>query len=78
MAMATFARQTGAFVIAEGIEDEDALDFVRAMDERELSLETIIQGGQGFGLGGPSHELSPEAPAMFHGSRGRGHLMLGT
>jgi diguanylate cyclase (GGDEF)-like protein len=78
MAMATFARQTGAFVIAEGIEDEDTLDFVRAMDDRELSSETIIQGGQGFGLGRPSHELSPESPAMLHGSHGRRHLMLGT
>jgi predicted signal transduction protein with EAL and GGDEF domain len=26
MAMATFARQTGAFVIAEGIEDEETLE----------------------------------------------------
>jgi hypothetical protein len=44
-------RQTGAFVIAEGIEDGDTLQFLRGIDERELSSHTIIQGGQGFGLG---------------------------
>ena len=48
MAMATFARQTGAFVIAEGIEDEDMLKFLRGIDDRDLSSHTIIQGGQGL------------------------------
>jgi diguanylate cyclase (GGDEF)-like protein len=33
MAMATFARQTGAYVIAEGIEDESVLDYLRTIDE---------------------------------------------
>jgi EAL domain-containing protein (putative c-di-GMP-specific phosphodiesterase class I) len=33
MAMATFARQTGAYVIAEGIEDEDTLAFLRSIDD---------------------------------------------
>ena len=67
MAIATFARQTGAFVIAEGIEDEDTLHFLRGVNEdRELAATTIIQGGQGFGLGRPSHELSPESPAILH------------
>src|SRR6202035_1489336 len=61
MAIAPFARQTGAFVIAEGIEDEDTLEFLRSIDERELSAETIIQGGQGFRLGRPSTTLSTEA-----------------
>jgi len=67
MAMATFARQTGAFVIAEGIEDEDILQFLRAInEEHELSSDTIIQGGQGYGLGRPSHELTPPSPAILH------------
>jgi diguanylate cyclase (GGDEF)-like protein len=61
MAIATFARQTGAFVIAEGIEDDDTLEFLRSIDERELSAEMIIQGGQGFRLGRPSATLSTEA-----------------
>jgi diguanylate cyclase (GGDEF)-like protein len=67
MAMATFARQTGAFVIAEGIEDGDTLQFLRGVNEdHELAASTIIQGGQGFGLGRPSHELSAESPAILH------------
>jgi diguanylate cyclase (GGDEF)-like protein len=74
MAMATFARQTGAFVIAEGIEDEDILRFLRAINEEHvLASDTIIQGGQGFGLGRPSHELSPESPAILHDSRSGAH-----
>jgi diguanylate cyclase (GGDEF)-like protein len=60
LAMATFARQTGAFVIAEGIEDQETLQFLRSIDQRDVSSETIIQGGQGFGLGRPSSQLSPE------------------
>jgi diguanylate cyclase (GGDEF)-like protein len=63
LAMATFARQTGAFVIAEGIEDQETLQFLRSIDQRDVSSETIIQGGQGFGLGRPSSELSWEVLA---------------
>jgi EAL domain-containing protein (putative c-di-GMP-specific phosphodiesterase class I) len=33
MAMATFARQTGAYVIAEGIEDDTVLDYIRTIDD---------------------------------------------
>jgi diguanylate cyclase (GGDEF)-like protein len=69
MAMATFARQTGAFVIAEGIEDGETLAFLRSLDERHLAAERIVRGGQGFGLGRPSRELEPQAPAMLHDSR---------
>ena len=67
MAMATFARQTGAFVIAEGIEDEDTLEFLRGIDDRDLVSGTIIQGGQGFGLGRPSADIAQGFPAMLHG-----------
>jgi EAL domain-containing protein (putative c-di-GMP-specific phosphodiesterase class I) len=59
MAMATFARQTGAFVIAEGIEDEDTLQFLRGIDDHDLHVDTIIQGGQGFQLGRPSTDMPP-------------------
>jgi EAL domain-containing protein (putative c-di-GMP-specific phosphodiesterase class I) len=65
MAMATFARQTGAFVIAEGIEDKDTLQFLRYINERDVSSNEIIQGVQGFGLGRPAPDLSPEAPAIL-------------
>jgi EAL domain-containing protein (putative c-di-GMP-specific phosphodiesterase class I) len=55
MAMATFARQTGAYVIAEGIEDETVLDYIRTIDETiPRDIATMIQGGQGYGLGRPS------------------------
>ncbi len=69
MAMATFAQQTGAFVIAEGVEDGETLAFLRSLDERELNMERIVQGGQGFGLGYPASELAPQAPAMLHDRR---------
>jgi len=78
MAMATFARQTGAFVIAEGIEDEDSLQFLRGIDERDLASHAIIRGGQGFGLGRPSDELSPEWPAVLQGGHRRADSGLGT
>jgi EAL domain-containing protein (putative c-di-GMP-specific phosphodiesterase class I) len=64
MAMATFARQTGAFVIAEGIEDEDTLQFLLGIDERDLSAETVIQGGQGFRLGRPAPGVSSQTPGL--------------
>jgi diguanylate cyclase (GGDEF)-like protein len=54
MAMATFARQTGAYVIAEGIEDEETLAFLRSLDDLDVRPERIIQGGQGYRLGKPS------------------------
>jgi hypothetical protein len=42
MAMATFARETGASVIAEGIEDEDILEFLRGVNqEHQLASDTI-------------------------------------
>jgi EAL domain-containing protein (putative c-di-GMP-specific phosphodiesterase class I) len=63
LAMATFAHQTGAFVIAEGIEDQETLQFLRSIDRRDVSSETVIQGGQGFGLGRPSSELSTDVLA---------------
>ena len=66
MAMATFARQTGALVIAEGIEDEDTLEFLRALDEQRLDSEPVIQGAQGFGLGRPSPSLPTQVPDILH------------
>jgi diguanylate cyclase (GGDEF)-like protein len=70
LAMATFARQTGAFVIAEGIEDKETLQFIRSIDERELSADTIIQGGQGTRLGRPSADVSAQALAVRPASGG--------
>lgn len=68
MAMATFARQTGAFVIAEGIEDQETLQFLRSIDDQDLQVDTIIQGGQGFELGRPSPDMPPGVPATLRGN----------
>ncbi|MDP9401055.1 MAG: bifunctional diguanylate cyclase/phosphodiesterase [Actinomycetota bacterium] len=53
LAIDAFARQTGAFVIAEGIEDEQVLDFVHGLDEHQRLRAPVRRGGQGFALGRP-------------------------
>ena len=65
VAMAAFARQTGAFVIAEGIEDEETLKFLRTIDYPTVESGLIIQGGQGFGLGRPSPYVSAQPPDIL-------------
>lgn len=59
--------QTGAFVIAEGIEDEETLAFVRSLEEMDVRPGAIIQGGQGYKLGRPvaemPHPFATVAPA---------------
>jgi diguanylate cyclase (GGDEF)-like protein len=62
LAMATFARQTGSFVIAEGVEDEETLRFLRSIDVADLHVEEIIQGGQGGELGVPLAAIPVGAP----------------
>jgi EAL domain-containing protein (putative c-di-GMP-specific phosphodiesterase class I) len=62
MAIATYARETGAFVIAEGIEDRETLDFLHVLDDKTLRGELVIQGGQGYGLGRPAANITPERP----------------
>jgi diguanylate cyclase (GGDEF)-like protein len=57
LAMATFANETGAFVIAEGIEDTDMLDFLRGLEDDMTVARPRIHGGQGYGLGRPSHTI---------------------
>jgi diguanylate cyclase (GGDEF)-like protein len=57
MAIAAYARQTGAFVIAEGIEDEETLVFLQSIGEAELRADAVIGGGQGYGLGRPVAEM---------------------
>lgn len=73
MAMATFARQTGAFVIAEGIEDEETLQFLRGIEASDPAPASVIQGGQGFGLGRPSREISSQRPTMLAGHANGAH-----
>ncbi|HEY2398141.1 MAG TPA: bifunctional diguanylate cyclase/phosphodiesterase [Solirubrobacteraceae bacterium] len=74
MAMATFAHQTGAFVIAEGIEDPDTLEFLRGVGAPE---SPIIQGGQGFYLGSPSRQPPGSSPAVALDAGDGGRQTLG-
>jgi len=69
LAMATFARQTGSFVIAEGVEDEETLRFLRSIDVQDLYADTIIQGGQGGELGSPSSVMPSAVLTPLRGSR---------
>jgi diguanylate cyclase (GGDEF)-like protein len=50
-AVAAFARETGTYVIAEGIEDDAVLRFVRAFGDH---YPGAIRGGQGYRLGRPA------------------------
>lgn len=59
LAMATFANETGSFVIAEGIEDEHVLHFVRSLTEDLTVARPRIHGGQGYGLGRPAPSMPP-------------------
>jgi diguanylate cyclase (GGDEF)-like protein len=65
LAMATYARQTGSFVIAEGIEDQETLDFLGEIADWELRPDRIIQGGQGYGLGRPGPHLASAPPGLL-------------
>jgi diguanylate cyclase (GGDEF)-like protein len=64
MAMATYAAQTGSFVIAEGIEDQETLDFLGTIDQ-DVWPERIISGGQGYGLGRPTLTLQASPPSLL-------------
>jgi diguanylate cyclase (GGDEF)-like protein len=64
MAMATYAAQTGAFVIAEGIEDQETLDFLGSIDH-DVRPQRIISGGQGYGLGRPAPKLAAGLPSLL-------------
>lgn len=59
LAIATFANETGAFVIAEGIEDMDMLDFLQRLEGDMTVARPQIHGGQGYGLGRPDHAIPP-------------------
>jgi EAL domain-containing protein (putative c-di-GMP-specific phosphodiesterase class I) len=53
MVIIAIARRAGAFVIAEGIESEQILAFVRHAHEMKAMSKPVIDGGQGFMLGRP-------------------------
>jgi EAL domain-containing protein (putative c-di-GMP-specific phosphodiesterase class I) len=61
MGVTAFAHETGAFVIAEGIEDDEVLKFVNTLPTRAGTPQ--IDGGQGYGLGRPDSHLPATPPA---------------
>ena len=63
MGVTAFAHETDAFVIAEGIEDDDVLDFINTLP---AGGKPRIQGGQGYGLGRPDSRL-PTSLSMPRG-----------
>jgi EAL domain-containing protein (putative c-di-GMP-specific phosphodiesterase class I) len=68
MGVTAFAHETGAFVIAEGIEDDDVLEFVNTLPTRAGKPQ--IDGGQGYGLGRPDGELPTSHDAARGAARG--------
>ena len=76
MAMATYAQQTGSLVIAEGIEDQDTLDFLGEIGTEDLPSGPIILGGQGYGLGRPAPHVRRTPPDLLgHRRTGPGQVM---
>lgn len=65
MAVTAFAHETGAFVIAEGVEDDEVLNFVNTLPTRAGKLQ--IDGGQGYCLGRPDAQL-PATPYRPRGA----------
>ena len=65
LAMATFANETGAFVIAEGIEDVETLAFLRLLEDDMANVRPRIHGGQGYGLGRPDHAMPASATDLL-------------
>jgi diguanylate cyclase (GGDEF)-like protein len=57
LAIATYANETGSYVIAEGIEDNETLGFVRHLEDDLTVARPHIQGGQGYGLGRPDDAM---------------------
>jgi diguanylate cyclase (GGDEF)-like protein len=67
MGVTAFAHETGAFVIAEGIEDDEVLDLVITLPNRAAKPQ--IDGGQGYGLGRPDSQLPTTQPMQRHAER---------
>jgi diguanylate cyclase (GGDEF)-like protein len=66
MAIATYASQTDSLVIAEGIEDQDTLDFLSEIGTHISGQRPMITGGQGYGLGRPTPQPSLRPPELLN------------
>lgn len=71
VAIIAFASQTGTFVIAEGIENEQMLAFVRHPNLHGLDHQMGAQGAQGYLLGRPNRSVEWPAPASIRSGRPR-------
>jgi diguanylate cyclase (GGDEF)-like protein len=79
MAMATYASQTGSFVIAEGIEDGTTLEFLLTIEDHDDDQRhKIIHGGQGYGLGRPASRVITQPPDLLTDSPARQPALLPT
>jgi EAL domain-containing protein (putative c-di-GMP-specific phosphodiesterase class I) len=76
VAIVAYAHRAGAFVIAEGIESPEMLDFVRHASDLDVMRNLAIEGGQGFLLGRPTKDLehAGELPAALEGVSPVGRL----
>jgi diguanylate cyclase (GGDEF)-like protein len=61
-ALASYAHQTGAQVIAEGIEDEQTLAFVQGAAKTALTTPVSVQAAQGYHLGRPTETIPALLP----------------
>ncbi|MBA3628992.1 MAG: bifunctional diguanylate cyclase/phosphodiesterase [Actinobacteria bacterium] len=71
VAIIAFASQTGTFVVAEGIENEQMLAFVRHPHLHGLEHQMGAQGAQGYLLGRPNRSVEWPAPASIRSGRPR-------
>jgi EAL domain-containing protein (putative c-di-GMP-specific phosphodiesterase class I) len=70
LAIIAYARRAGAYVIAEGIESEQILSFVRKAEELHDADDPPIKGGQGYLLGRPSTDISKLTRPLQSKARG--------
>ncbi|MBA3350803.1 MAG: bifunctional diguanylate cyclase/phosphodiesterase [Actinobacteria bacterium] len=71
VAIIAFASQTGTFVIAEGIENEHMLDFIRHPNLHEFEHQIGAQGAQGYLLGRPRQTIQRSPSISNHLRRQR-------
>lgn len=71
-AIVALAATTGAYVIAEGIEDQAMLDAVRPANDARVRGLHQVRGVQGYYLGRPNPEFSNSAQASIASNLRRG------